>query len=129
MCECALSTANKCTKHAKLMRAYCPNLFPINCINKTQKKAEVKKRERNAKRNLRHLFTGERRTSPDLHGLASGSAFDGSCRGGRCWVLAGFVAGSQGSPGHCWMDVGCCRKAKELCLARDKAINSVRNLI
>lgn len=49
--------------------------------------------------------------------------------GGRCWVLAGFVAGSQGSPGHCWMDVGCCRKAKELCLARDKAINSVRNLI
>lgn len=90
MCECALSTANKCTKHAKIMRAYCPNLFPINCINKTQKKAEVKKRERNAKRNLRHLFTGERRTNPDLHGLASGSAFDGSCRGG----VVGFSPGS-----------------------------------
>lgn len=106
MCECALSTANKCTKHAKIMRAYCPNLFPINCINKTQKKAEVKKRERNAKRNLRHLFTGERRTSPDLHGLASGSEFDGSCRGallGSRRVRGGFAGFAGTLLDGCWM--------------------------
>lgn len=111
-CEFALSTANKCTKHAKIMRAYCPNLFSINFINKKPKKGRAGQEKT---RNFAALVY--RRTNPDLHGLASGcSAFDGAF----CWVLGG-CAGTL-------LD-GCCRKAKELCLARDKAINSVRNLI
>lgn len=106
MCECALSTANKCTKHAKIMRAYCPNLFPINCINKTQKKAEVKK-ERETQSEICATClpeNGERvRICTDLqvarHSMdAGGGALLGSRR-----VRGGFAGFAGTLLDGCWM--------------------------
>lgn len=87
--------------NARILSKFVPYKF---YKQNTEKNRSGKKRE---KRKAKFAPLVYRRTSPDLHGLASGSAFDGLCRGGALLgsrrVRGGFAGFAGTLLDGCWM--------------------------